>query len=139
MYRIATAILLWSAAAVSTFAGEKAPGPFDAQVASHGARLRAEAPATRAGAAEALGFLRAYAAEGALIERLEDPSTDVRRQAAMALALGQPMPQPPPEDEPSHVPACPQCEAAMVFETRLTFGQWHTRFAGHPHAERGPP
>jgi hypothetical protein len=60
-------------------------------------------------------------------------------QAAMALALGQPMPQPPPEDEPSHVPACPQCEAAMVFATRLTLGQWQTRFAGHPHAERGPP
>ena len=60
-------------------------------------------------------------------------------QAAMALALGQALPEPPPDDEPSRVPACPKCEAAMVFETRLTLCQWHTRFAGHPHTQRGPP
>ena len=39
----------------------------------------------RAGAAESLGFLRAYAAESPLIERLADESADVRRQVAMAL------------------------------------------------------
>ncbi|MHC4701045.1 MAG: HEAT repeat domain-containing protein, partial [Planctomycetota bacterium] len=39
----------------------------------------------RAGAAEALGFLRAYSAEQPLIERLGDRSPAVRRQAAMSL------------------------------------------------------
>jgi hypothetical protein len=61
-------------------------GPYDRQVADQVARLSAEASADRAGAAEALGFLRASAAENALVECLDDRSVDVRRQAAMALA-----------------------------------------------------
>ncbi|HUT09944.1 MAG TPA: HEAT repeat domain-containing protein, partial [Thermoguttaceae bacterium] len=62
------------------------PGPFDRQVAEQVAKLHAQSASARAKAAEALGFLRAYAAETALIGRLEDPSPEVRRQVAMALA-----------------------------------------------------
>ena len=60
--------------------------PFARQVAEQSARLVSESPGTRAGAAEALGFLRAYSAETALIERLGDASAQVRREAALALA-----------------------------------------------------
>ncbi|NQT12592.1 MAG: HEAT repeat domain-containing protein, partial [Planctomycetes bacterium] len=60
-------------------------GPFDRQVADHLARLSSDSPKERAGAAEALGYLRAYAAEGALVGRLDDDSPLVRREAAMAL------------------------------------------------------
>jgi len=59
--------------------------PYRAQVADHTSRLDAERPDVRAGAAEALGFLRAYSAESPLIGRLHDPAPAVRRQAAMAL------------------------------------------------------
>jgi len=61
-------------------------GPFDRQVAENLAKLGSESADLRAAAAEALGFLRAYAAEPALLARLDDPSTDCRRQVAMALA-----------------------------------------------------
>ena len=61
-------------------------GPYDRQVAQNVAKLGAESESVRAGAAEALGFLRAYTAEAALIARLADRSPRVRRQAAMALA-----------------------------------------------------
>ena len=61
-------------------------GPYDRQVSEWRSKLGAETATVRAGAAEALGFLRAYAAEPALIERLGDESPDVRRQAALALA-----------------------------------------------------
>jgi len=60
--------------------------PYDRQVAEQIAGLRSDSPVVRTAAAEALGFLRAYSAEEALIERLGDESRDVRRQAAMALA-----------------------------------------------------
>lgn len=61
-------------------------GPFDAQLAQHLDQLRDSSPAVRAWAAEALGFQRAYRAEGPLIERLGDADTEVRRNAVMALA-----------------------------------------------------
>ena len=61
-------------------------GPYQRQVAENVNKLRGETATTRAGAAEALGFLRAYSAEAALIARLSDESFEVRRQAAMALA-----------------------------------------------------
>ncbi len=61
-------------------------GPYERQIAEHISRFQSDASAVRAAAAEALGFLRAYAAEEALIERLGDESVDVRRQAALALA-----------------------------------------------------
>ncbi|HUT34685.1 MAG TPA: HEAT repeat domain-containing protein [Planctomycetota bacterium] len=66
--------------------GSSALGPYDRQVAAHTAKLRAESPSARAKAAEALGFLRAYAAGAALVARLRDEAPEVRRQAAMALA-----------------------------------------------------
>ena len=70
----------------SVAAGFDVLGPYDAQVAENVAKLRDASPTARAAAAEALGFLRAYAAEDVLIGRLEDDSQQVRRQAAMALA-----------------------------------------------------
>ncbi len=66
-------------------AAEKAVGPYQQQVAQQLALLASEDGARRAGAAESLGYLRAHAAEEALIARLQDASAEVRRQAAMAL------------------------------------------------------
>ena len=60
--------------------------PYLAMVDQQIAKLKSESPMMRAGAAEALGFLRAYRAEEWLIGRLCDPSPLVRRQAIMALA-----------------------------------------------------
>jgi hypothetical protein len=54
-------------------------GPFDQQVAEHVAGLRSDLPSERAWAAEALGFLRVYSVEDALVERLGDESVEVRR------------------------------------------------------------
>lgn len=80
---LATLILLFGCE--SATGRDPSSGPYDAQVAESVAKLRAGSPAVRAGAAEALGFLRAYSAEAALVERLADRSPDVRRQAALAL------------------------------------------------------
>ncbi len=66
--------------------GVEIPGPYDRQVAEHLKKLKADSAQVRAGAAEALGFLRAYSAEEALIAHLQDRSPLVRREAAMALA-----------------------------------------------------
>lgn len=60
--------------------------PYQNQVADNLAKLADESPAVRAGAAEALGYLRAYSAEDALIACLQDPDKGARREAAMALA-----------------------------------------------------
>jgi len=66
---------------------EPAAGPYGRQVREQLVRLEGESPAARARAAESLGFLRAYAAEAALAERLrDDRSPEVRRNAALALA-----------------------------------------------------
>jgi len=79
---LATTTLL----AAGTICGQDSLGPFDRQVAEQIARLSRDSAPIRAAAAEALGFLRAYAAEPALLARLDDPSAEVRRQAVMALA-----------------------------------------------------
>ena len=76
----------WLALGLLSLAGAGQPGPYERQVAQHLANLGAERPAARARAAEALGFLRAYAAESAVAERLGDDAPEVRRQAALALA-----------------------------------------------------
>jgi len=68
------------------FASDLPPHPYAHQVTQNLAKLRSDSATIRAGAAEALGFLRAYSAEQALIERLDDDSREVRRQVAMALA-----------------------------------------------------
>ena len=60
--------------------------PFDEQVAGQLARLQSPSATVRAGAAEALGYLRAYSAAGALAAALDDDSALDRREAAMALA-----------------------------------------------------
>ena len=83
-YILATLVLVF--AFDSATADDESPGPYNAQVAENVAKLRAESAGDRAGAAEALGCLRAYSAQAALLERLGDSSAEVRRQAAMALA-----------------------------------------------------
>ena len=61
--------------------------PYDRQVHEQADRLRSSSSSdARAGAAEALGFLRAYSAEGDLIAALQDKSAVARREAAIALA-----------------------------------------------------
>ncbi len=61
-------------------------GPFDRQVAENLAKLESDSATVRAGAIEALGFLRAYRVEPQLITALGDDAAEMRRQAAMALA-----------------------------------------------------
>ena len=94
MYRsiLATTFLLLAGGPLLLLAAETAviaqriSGPYDLQVADNVNKLSAPSVKVRAGAACALGFLRAYSAEAALIRRLDDESFEVRRQAAMALA-----------------------------------------------------
>lgn len=62
------------------------PGPFEQQVAENLAKLASDSATVRAGAVEAIGFLRAYRAEPQLIAALGDDASEVRRHAAMALA-----------------------------------------------------
>jgi hypothetical protein len=111
-------LVLWADAHQAAFGGpdpmEYAQGPYDCQVARQLQRLDSGEAKVCAGAAEALRFLRAYSAEQALVERLDDESADVRRQAAMALAwcssrrcvarlldgLGDPAGRPGVTDEP---------------------------------------
>ncbi len=73
-------------AALCAGAAESPLGPFDEQVAKNVAGVKADSSAIRAAGAEELGFLRAYSAEAPLVELLDDPSVEVRRQAVMALA-----------------------------------------------------
>jgi len=64
-----------------------ADGPYQFQVSCNAARLASDDASVRAGAAEALGFLRAYDAADALAERLTtDPAPSARRDVALALA-----------------------------------------------------
>ncbi len=60
-------------------------GPYQRQVEEQLRRLDADAAETRAAAAEALGFLRAYQTEPRLLARLDDASADVRARVALAL------------------------------------------------------
>jgi len=59
--------------------------PYDRQVAENVAKLSDGGPDDRAQAAEALGYLRVYSGQDALIEALDDSSASVRREAALAL------------------------------------------------------
>ena len=86
MHRSILAALALLSAIGSFSTAENAAGPYDRQMAENVAKLGSDSADLRAAAAEALGFLRAYAAEQALLDRLGDPSTDCRRQVAMALA-----------------------------------------------------
>lgn len=79
-------LCVWLGEYVRSTAAEESSDPYARQVAEQTARLHSHSEHTRAGAAEALGFLRAYDAEESLIERLFDKSAYVRRQAAMSLA-----------------------------------------------------
>jgi HEAT repeat protein len=60
--------------------------PYDRQVAEQICQLQSPSSDVRAGAAEALGYLRAYTAANDLVKVLRDESAQVRREAAMALA-----------------------------------------------------
>jgi len=60
--------------------------PFDRQVAEKLKKLQSFSFYERAGAAEALGIMRAYSAADNLVQALDDTSVLVRREAVMALA-----------------------------------------------------
>ena len=62
------------------------PSPYDHQVDEQVAKLKAADASVRAGAAESLGYLRAYRAGQALVATLKDEDVLVRREAAMSLA-----------------------------------------------------
>jgi HEAT repeat protein len=59
--------------------------PYDHQVAQQTDKLQAPSDKVRAGAAEALGYLRAYSAADALARALADDCAIVRREAALSL------------------------------------------------------
>ena len=77
------AFLLLGKSPIATGQGN---GPYAGQVNQQLRNLVSKSVAVRAGAVEALGVLRARAAEDALLARLSDPSSRVRREAALALA-----------------------------------------------------
>jgi len=86
-----SAVFLCAALVPVAGAGRSAFGvfhtnPYDWQVADQLSKLASPSPSVRAGAAEALGFMRAYRAADELARALDDPSAAVRRQAVMALA-----------------------------------------------------
>ena len=70
----------------SAMADESTPAnPYDRQVAEQIAKFTDPSAHVRQRAAEALGLLRAYKAEAALLARLSDAAAEVRRQAALSL------------------------------------------------------
>ncbi len=82
-----TMTVAWWIACVSISAGAaEAVAPHAEDVAANVAKLRSERAGERAGAAEALGYLRDPAAAGALAAALGDRDALVRREAALALA-----------------------------------------------------
>ena len=85
LQRCGLCLLVWGANVILAQASAP-PGPYDRQVAENVAKLADAAPAVRARAAEALGFLRAYRAEASLVARLTDSAPEVRRQTALSLA-----------------------------------------------------
>lgn len=72
-------------AVLLTAGATSATGPYQQQVDDQMALLGADSADARAGAAEALGFLRAREAEPALVARLGDRAPEVRARAALAL------------------------------------------------------
>lgn len=60
--------------------------PYDRQIAEQLARLESPDDKVHAGAAESLGFMRAYTAGSALAQTLTHDTVAARRQAALALA-----------------------------------------------------
>jgi HEAT repeat protein len=73
-------------ALLSAQAACRAGDPYQEQLAEHLLELQATDAAERAGAAEAIGFLRAYDAAPQLVRLLRDPASVVRREAALSLA-----------------------------------------------------
>ena len=80
----------WVALALAFLAGSaslEAAGPYERQVAEQVAALRGPEASRRSAAAEALGYLRAYAAAPPLRKALTDSAAEVRREAAMSLGF----------------------------------------------------
>ena len=86
-YRKATlAATLLTALWVLQAAGAAEPvNPYDRQIAEQVGKLKSDSPNVRSAAAEALGYLRAFAAAGALAKAAGDESPTVRREAVMSL------------------------------------------------------
>jgi len=108
---LAVSFLVVSLFASKGLAGEQPP--FARQVARQIALLKSDSANARAGAAEALGFLRAYEAESALLAQLNDEAPIVRRQVALALAW------------------CGGREAIGALLTTLDDEDWVTRQSAH--------
>ncbi|MCP4451337.1 MAG: hypothetical protein GY809_07745 [Planctomycetes bacterium] len=79
-------IIAWLLMALTTGLHAVVFNPYDVQVNEQVDKLKASDALVRAGAAESLGYLRAYRAEAALVASLKDPDVRVRRDAAMSLA-----------------------------------------------------
>ena len=71
---------------ISPLLGAEFAGPYEQQVGDNVLLLKSTEPGKRGAAAERLGMLRAYSAESALMDGLQDASAEVRRQSALALA-----------------------------------------------------
>ena len=65
--------------------GAIASNPYDRQIAEQIAKLKADSPSVRSAAAEAIGYLRAFSAEDALVSAAGDKEATVRREAVMSL------------------------------------------------------
>lgn len=87
--------------------------PYERQVAEQVAKLADASPLVRGRAAEALGSLRAYRAEDALVARLADSAAEVRRQVALSLGW------------------CGGRRAVASLLERLEDPDWLTRQAAH--------
>ena len=82
-------VLLGCSAQLSAQIAERPPihvSPYDWQVSQQQALLQSPLAPVRAGAAEALGFMRAYSSAPALAQALADKAPEVRREAVMSLA-----------------------------------------------------
>ena len=62
------------------------PTPYEQQLAEQTGKLTHPSLEVRAGAAEALGYLRAYTVADALAIALDDPAREVRREASLSLS-----------------------------------------------------
>ncbi len=98
--------------------------PYDLNVADQLERLQSPSRAIRAGAAEALGYLRAYSAADALVTALKDDNQNVRREAAMSLAWCGDKKNIKPLIDAMNDPDWTVRQAAWVSLTNLTAMQW---------------
>ena len=81
-----TLFLVIETSSATTFLPDFEKNPYELQVSEQIEKLQSTDPWIRAGAAEALGYLRSYGSAQALVKALSDNSALVRREAAVSLA-----------------------------------------------------